>query len=84
MNNVKLNQGDLDSPFRVKLKGGRWWFVAIALGIMCTDIGGIHHELRRANKLHDEDLQIRRQQLDLAQRQFVLDSIMMEQNQKKR
>lgn len=71
-----------DDPIRMKLSGGRWWIVAIMSACIAYNIGDVEAELRRGNKLKEDEIKIRKEQLDLARRRFQLDSIAFEENHK--
>ncbi len=77
--------GDLlGEPVHVKPVGTRWTLLVIMGASMMISLAGIRIQLRDANELKRDELDIKREQLDLARRQFTLDSLMFEQNQKKR
>lgn len=71
-----------EAPIPVKLSGGRWLVVVAMSVFIAIDIGGISTSLRKSNELKEDELKIRKEQLDLARRQFQLDSITAVQNQK--
>lgn len=71
-----------NEELKTKLGGLRYTVIAGSVLFMMFDIAGICHEMRQANKLKEDELKIRKEQLELARRQFVLDSIAMTQNQK--
>ena len=65
----------IGAPVKVKLTGGRYFF--IALGIMMTMFAAycIVDELNEANELKRCEIDIQRQRLELEQRQYTLDSL---------
>ena len=79
---VELDNGGVDDPIRIKSVGGRRWVVAICMCFMVGGMTDITRHLANSNKLKEEDIKIKREQLELARRQFVLDSIALEQNRK--
>lgn len=74
----------IGDPVKVKLTGGRYFF--IALGIMMTMFAayGVVDALNDANELKRTELDIQRQRLDVAKRQYTLDSLKYFSNQKVR
>lgn len=66
---------DFGSPVKVKLTGGRYFF--IALGIMMAMFAAycIVDELNEANELKRSEIDIQRQRLELERRQYTLDSL---------
>ncbi len=80
----QIHGDPIAEPVHVKPVGTRWTVLVIMGASMMFSLSGIRHQLRDANELKRDELDIKREQLDLARRQFRLDSIMFEQNQKKR
>lgn len=79
---VKLATDSLDEPIRIKSVGFRRWILAgCAIGIM-LELSNISIKLGDANALKEEEIKIKKEQVELARRQFMLDSIAMEQNRK--
>lgn len=70
---VKILKSDnpFEEGFKIKLSGGRWTFVAIALFALCFNTCGIENQLRKSNELKKE-------QLKQAYRQYTLDSLRFE------
>lgn len=71
-----------EAPIRIKLSGGHWLVVVVMSVFIAIDMGSIAASLRKSNELKEDELKIRKEQLDLARRQFTLDSITAAQNQK--
>lgn len=81
---VKVKQDFLGDPIRIKSVGGRRWFIAGAVVFATIILGDISLQLGTANELKKEDIKVKKEQLELARRQFMLDSIAMEQNKNMR
>ncbi len=82
--NIKLKQDGWEDPFRIKLKGARWWLVSFGVLWIAMAVDGIYGKLDEANELRREELRIKREQTQLIKQYLIQDSIIKEQNQKKR
>ena len=71
----EVSGNNIGAPVKVKLTGGRYFF--IALGIMMAMFAAycIVDELNEANELKRSEIDIRRQRLELERRQYTLDSL---------
>ncbi len=69
-------------PVFVNLVGKRWWIIAIAAGAICVGTISIGAQLSRHNKLKEQEIELLRQQINVAQRQYTLDSLKYYGNQK--
>lgn len=70
------------APQNIKWVGRRSVGVTLMILGIAVHTLGIWAELHYSNKLKEDELKIRKEQLDLARRQFTLDSIAAAQNQK--
>ena len=73
---------DFGSPVKVKLTGGRWFFIALGTMMVMFAAYGVVGALNDANELKRAELDILRQRLDVAKRQYTLDSLKYFGNQK--
>ena len=71
----EVSGNNISAPVKVKLTGGRYFF--IALGIMMAMFAAycIVDELNEANELKRSEIDIQRQRLELERRQYTLDSL---------
>ena len=71
----EVSGNNIGTPVKVKLTGGRYFF--IALGIMMAMFAAycIVDELNEANELKRSEIDIQRQRLELERRQYTLDSL---------
>lgn len=79
---VKIKTDEFDDSIKTKLVGGRWWAIVVILILIDLNLSGIYSDLHQANKLKEEDIKIRREQLELSCRQLAMDSMALEQNRK--
>lgn len=73
---------DFGSPFKVKLTGGRCFFIALGTIMAMFAAYGVVGALNDANELKRAELDILRQRLDVAKHQYTLDSLKYFGNQK--
>lgn len=71
----EVSGNNIGAPVKVKLTGGRYFF--IALGIMMAMFAAycIVDELNEANELKRSEIDIQWQRLELERRQYTLDSL---------
>ncbi len=81
--NTRLKTDSFDDPVRIKSVGGRRWIIAGCAIFITLALHGIYSQLEKHNDLYRDDLDIRKEQLELARRQFALDSLALEQNREK-
>ncbi len=80
---TKLKTDSFDDPIRIKSVGGRRWVIAGCAIFITLALEGIYSQLKKHNDLYRDDLNIKKEQLELARRQFVLDSLALEQKREK-
>lgn len=73
--NIKSQMGTSDDPVRIKSVGGRRWVIAGCAMFIALFLDGIYSQLKIHNDLYRDDLNIKKEQLELARRQYVLDSL---------
>ena len=74
----------IGAPVKVKLTGCRYFFIALGIMMIMLAAYGVVDALNDANELKRTELDIQRQRLDVAKRQYTLDSLKYFSNQKVR
>ncbi len=64
-----------DNPVNVHLTGGRYFFIAMAACMIGAGTFYIWAQLYKSNELKARELEIQTQQLELAKKQYTLDSL---------
>ena len=80
----KVSGNNIDAPVKVKLTGCRYFFIALGIMMIMLAAYGVVDALNDANELKRTELDIQRQRLDVAKRQYTLDSLKYFSNQKVR
>ncbi len=78
----EVSGNDFGTPVKVKLTGGRYFFIALGAMMIMFAAYGVVGALNDANELKRTELDILRQRLDVAKRQYTLDSLKYFSNQK--
>ncbi len=78
----EVSGNDFGAPVKVKLTGGRYFFIALGAMMIMFAAYGVVDALNDANELKRTELDILRQRLDVAKRQYTLDSLKYFSNQK--
>lgn len=71
-------------PVKVKLTGGRYFFIALAGMSIWLALLDISISMSESNELRERDLEIKKEQLELQRRQYQLDSLRYEMQMNKK
>lgn len=71
----EVSGNDFGDPVKVKLTGCRYFFIALGIMMIMLAAYGVVDALNDANELKRTELDIQRQRLDVAKRQYTLDSL---------
>lgn len=80
----EIKGSDYGDPVRVKLTGGRYFFIALGTLLIWLAMLDISMNISQSNKLRERDLEIKKEQLELQRRQYQLDSLRYETQSHKR
>ena len=78
----EVSGNNIGAPVKVKLTGGRCFFIALGTIMAMFAAYGVVGALNDANELKRAELDILRQRLDVAKHQYTLDSLKYFGNQK--
>lgn len=71
----EVSGNNIGAPVKVKLTGGRYFFIALGIMMAMFATYCIVDELNGANELKRSEIDIQRQRLELERRQYTLDSL---------
>lgn len=71
----EVSGNNIGAPVKVKLTGGRYFFIAPGIMMAMFATYCIVDELNEANELKRSEIDIQRQRLELERRQYTLDSL---------
>ena len=72
---IEVSGNNIGAPVKVKLTGGRYFFIALGIMMAMFAAYGVVGALNDANELKRAELDILRQRLDVAKHQYTLDSL---------
>lgn len=73
---VKMETGPFDDSIRVKsVWGGRQWIILGCAIAILFELSNINAKIGESNTLKEEEIKVKKEQVQLARRQYVLDSL---------